>query len=50
MKFSCHDIPGYETEYVECYCEEDKRENLLQELQTLDAIKVKLHQDKKGSN
>lgn len=50
MKLPTRDIPGHETFYVECQCDEDKRETLFKKLRksASDAINVQLHNDQQG--
>ena len=52
MKFPTRDIPGHETIYVECLCDEDERETLFEKLRNSasDAIQVQLHNDQQGIN
>ena len=47
MKLPTHDVPGHETIYVECNCDEENRKILFEQLRgsTSDAIKIQLHQD-----
>ena len=50
MKLPTHEIPGYETIYVECKCGEDKREELFKKLRhsASDAINIQIHNDQRG--
>ena len=50
MRLPTHDVPGYETIYVECECGEDKKEELFKKLRqsTSDAIKIQFHNDPQG--
>ena len=52
MKLPTHDVPAYETIYVECDCSEDKRETLFESLRRSpsdhDAINVQPHDAQQG--
>ena len=46
MKLPTHDVPGHETIYVECDCDNDMRKTLFKKLKESasdNAIKVRLH-------
>ena len=50
INLQTQDVSGYETIYVECDCDEDKRKTLFENLKSSpsDAIKIQLHEDQQG--